>query len=127
MHMETFRRLRKHPRSRPLLRPESNPAENAFVAPHEFAEEASMTLQVNLSCENFHAWDPCFLDLALVPVRVHQFAGLDTAFSKPLRKRDGTIITRTDCTSSVGVDALPEVLFAFGHFTNLVLNEAKDL
>src|SRR5262249_31405951 len=115
MYMETFCRVRKHPRSRPLLRPEANPAENAFVVPHKFAEEASMTLRVNLSCENFHARDPCFLDLALVPVCGHQFASLDTRLSKLLRKRHGTIISRTDCSSSVGIDALPEILFALFH------------
>jgi hypothetical protein len=86
-----------------------------------------MALRVNLSCENFHARDPCFLDLALAPVRGQQLAGLDTPLSKLLHKRHGAIITRTDCASSIRVDTLPEALFAFGHFTNLILSEAKNL
>ena len=64
MHMETFCRVCKHPRSRPLLRPEANLRENPFVPPHQFAKETAVTLWVNLSRENFHAWDPRVFNLA---------------------------------------------------------------
>ena len=43
-------------------------AENAFVAPDKFAEESPMTLRVNLSRKNFHARNPRFIDIALLPV-----------------------------------------------------------
>jgi hypothetical protein len=81
MYVETFCRVPKHSRSRPLLRPKANPCQDSFVAPHKFAKESPMRLRVNLSSENFHARNPCFLEVALVPVRRHQLGSLDTALS----------------------------------------------
>src|SRR5947199_5181416 len=81
MHVETFCRVPKHSRSRPLLRPKRNRCQDSFVAPHKFAKESSMRLRVNLSRENFHARNPCVLDLALIPIRRQQLASLDTALS----------------------------------------------
>src|SRR4029450_3678885 len=71
MHMEAFSRDSKHARRRPLLRPETNPRENPFVAPHKLPEAPTMPLRVNSSRENFHARYPGFFDVALVLVGGH--------------------------------------------------------
>ena len=84
--METFCGVRKHPRSRPLLRPEANLRENAFVAPHKFAKGSPVTLGVNLSQEDFHPRDPGLLYLALVPVRSHKFTCIHSSFRQLVRK-----------------------------------------
>jgi hypothetical protein len=68
MHVKPLGSPRKHSRSRPLLRPEANLRENAFVAPYKFAKKSTVPLRVNFSRENFHAWDPSFLYLALAPI-----------------------------------------------------------
>src|SRR5438034_147161 len=115
MHVETLRSVRKHPRSRPLLRPESDPAENAFVAPHEFAKKSSVTLRVNPSRENFYARNPRLFDFALLHVCVHKFGGLDASPSKLLRKRGGAIVASAQCVLSARVDALPQIFFALAH------------
>ena len=74
MHVKTLGSSRKHPRSRPLLGPETNLRENAFVAPYKFAKKSTVPLRVNFSRENFNAWDPSFLNLALAPIRSREFA-----------------------------------------------------
>ena len=74
MHVKTLGSSRKHPRSRPLLGPETNPRENAFLAPYKFAEKSTVPLRVNFSRENFHARNPSILNLALTPIRSGEFA-----------------------------------------------------
>ena len=66
-----------------------------------------MTLRVNLSCENFHPWDPRFLVLALRPVRNQQFAGLNAPLCKLLRKRPTAIIAGLECLLSRRINSLP--------------------
>src|SRR4029077_18785038 len=97
MDVETFRSRRKHTRSRPLLRPQANPRENSFVAPHKFPEAPTMTLRVNFSRENFHARYPGFFDLALVLVGDHEFARVHASLRQFLRERCCAIITRGEC------------------------------
>ena len=75
-----------------------------------------MTLRVNLSCENFHPWDPCFLVLALRPVRNQQFAGLNAPLCKLLRKRPAAIIAGGRRAAGARINALPKIFFALGHF-----------
>jgi hypothetical protein len=115
MHVETLRSVRKHPRSRPLLRPESNPAKNAFVAPHELPKKSSVTLGINRSRENFHARNPRVFDFALLHVCVHKFSGLDPSPSQLLRKRGGAIVASAQSVLSAQVDALPKIFFALAH------------
>jgi hypothetical protein len=57
-----------------LLGPETNPCENAFVAPHEFAKKTTVPLRVNFSRENFNARNPSILNLAPAPIRSREFA-----------------------------------------------------
>jgi hypothetical protein len=57
-----------------LLGPETNPRENAFVAPHKFAKRSTVPLRVNFSRENFNARDPSILNLAPAPIRSREFA-----------------------------------------------------
>jgi hypothetical protein len=59
--------------------PEANPRENAFVAPHEFAKKSTVPLRVNFSGENFHAWNPRVLNLALAAIRSGEVAGVYAA------------------------------------------------
>src|SRR6478735_8294156 len=86
MHVETFRRVREHPRSRPLLWPETDPSENPFVAPHKFPEAPTMSLRVNFSCEDFHARYPGFFDLALAFVGSHESARVHASLGQFLRE-----------------------------------------
>ena len=116
MHVETFYRVCEHPRSRPLLWPEANLRENPFVAPHKFAKEPPVPLRVNLSWENFHAWDPGFFDVTLVPVRGHKFNGVQASSRKLLCERCAPIITGLECILRAGVDALPKIFFVLAHF-----------
>jgi hypothetical protein len=116
MHMETFCRVCKHPRSRPLLGPEADPRENPFVASHKFTEESAVTLWVNLSKEDFHTGDPGLLDLPLVPVRSHKFVGIHTSSRKLLCERCGVIVAGLKRILSSGVDPLPKIFFVLGHF-----------
>src|SRR6478752_7255032 len=106
MHMETFRRVCEHPRSRPLLRPQADPSENPLVAPHKFPEAPTMTLRVNSSCENFHARYPCFFDLTPVLVGGHEFARVHASLRQFLRERCRVIITRAECVLGARVDPL---------------------
>src|SRR5436190_16315335 len=125
MYVETFFGVPKHSRSRPLLRPKANTRKNPFVAPYKFAEESAMTLWVNLSCENFQAWDRCFFDPALRPVRGQQFAGLNAPLSKLLRKRRTAIIASGQRAAGARINALPKIFFSLGHETNVILSEPK--
>jgi hypothetical protein len=86
MHVKTFRREREHSRSRPLLRPQANPSENSFVAPHKFPEAPTMTLRVNFSREDFHARYPGFFDLALAFVGRHEVARVHASLRQFLRE-----------------------------------------
>ena len=79
MHVKTFGGRRKHARSRPLFRPQPDLFENPFVASDKFAKASTMALRINLSRENFHARYPRIFDLALIPVRGHELAGVDPA------------------------------------------------
>src|SRR6476661_10223181 len=115
MYVETFRRVREHLRSRPLLRPQTDPSENPFVAPHKFPEAPTMTLRINFSRENFHARYPDFFDLTLVLVGGHEFARVHASLRQFLRERCRAIITRRECILGARVDPLPEICFPLGH------------
>jgi hypothetical protein len=121
MHVETFSRGRKHARSRPLLRPQSNPRENPFIAPHQFPEAPTMPLRVNLSRENFHARYPSFFHIALILVRGHEFARVHASLRQLLRERCRAIITRCECVLTRRINPLPEICFALGHLPNVIL------
>jgi hypothetical protein len=56
--------------------PKSNPRENAFVAPYKLAKNSTVPLWVNFSRKNFNARDPRVLNLALVPIRSCEIAGV---------------------------------------------------
>src|SRR5438874_12030108 len=126
MHVKTFRSVRKPSRSRPLLRPQPNTRKNPFVAPYKFAEEPSMTLRVNLSRVDFHAWDRCFLDPALRPVRGHKFAGVHPSLRNLLRKRRTAIIASGQRAAGARINALPKIFFALGHSTLLVMSSEVE-
>src|SRR5207249_10995187 len=97
MHMKTFCRVCKHPRSRPLLRPQTNTRENSFVAAHKLTKDSPMTLRINLSGENFHTRNPSFIDVALLPIRGQKLGGLDASLRELLRKRARAIVASAQC------------------------------
>jgi hypothetical protein len=110
-----------------LLRPQADPRENPFVTPNKFAEAPTMTLWVNFSREDFHAWNPSFFDLALVFIGNHKFARVYASLGQFLRKRFRAVITGGEGALSGRVDPVPEISFAISHFTNVILSEAKNL
>src|SRR5437763_15543029 len=107
MHVEPLCRVREHPRSRPLLRPKANLRENPFVASDKFAKQSSVPLRMNFSRENFHAWDPGFLNLTLVAVRADKFTGVQAPSRKCLCEIYTRILTRLECFVSTRILATP--------------------
>src|SRR5690349_3720174 len=107
MHVEAFRRRRKHARSRPLLRPQPDACENPFLASDEFTKKSAMSLWINLSRKNFHTRYPGFFDLALGFVGGHKFAGIYPSLCQLLREGCDAIITAGKCTLCTGFNALP--------------------
>ena len=94
MHMETFCALRKHPRARPLLRPQANSGENAVIATAEFAEGTTVALRMNFSRENFYPRYPGVLYFAPVSIRSSKLACIHTTRTKLLCERlHGVIAT----------------------------------
>src|SRR5256886_5483120 len=85
MHVKALGSSRKHPRSGPLLGPQANPRENAFLPPYKFAKKSTVPLRVNLSRENFNARDPSILDLTLAPIRSREFARVHPSDRKSTR------------------------------------------
>ena len=79
MNVKTFRGLREHPRGRPLRGPETDPREQAFIAPDKFAERAAMPLRINRARKNLHAGNPGFANLRRRFDPRPQFSGLDAA------------------------------------------------
>ncbi|PYJ87099.1 MAG: hypothetical protein DME70_07010 [Verrucomicrobia bacterium] len=72
MNVKPFCRLREHPGIRPLRVPKPDPLKDAFVAPDKFAEDATMTLMMNLSRENLHARDSGIAHVRRSVVARHQ-------------------------------------------------------
>jgi hypothetical protein len=109
MHMKSLRALCKHARGRPLLRPEANPRENPFVAPHKFAEAPTVTLRMNFSWKNFHARNPRALYLWPRTVCRRELAGINTGIRDALRQRACLIIARSEGVSRFIAQAGPQV------------------
>src|SRR3954447_13424224 len=104
MDVKTFRRVRKHPRSRPLLRPQADPRENPFIMPNKFPKTPTMTLRINFSREDFHARNPGLFDLGLAFVGGHQLARVQSALRQFLRARCGAIIASAEGALGAGID-----------------------
>src|ERR1700760_1128478 len=99
MHVKALSSPRKHTCSRPLVGPEANLRENAFVPSYKFAKKPTLPLRVNFSRENFYAWNPSFLNLLLAPIRPCQFPCVDTSLRKLLSKRCNAVILSVEGAS----------------------------
>jgi hypothetical protein len=78
--------VRKHARSRPLLRPQADPSENPFVAPHKFPEAPTMIAAGEFFARKFPRPVSSFFDLALVLVGGHEFARVHASLRQFLRE-----------------------------------------
>jgi hypothetical protein len=111
----------KHTRSRPLRGPQPHLRQNAFIPPYKFAKKPTLPLRVNLSRENFNAWNPGFFNFFLAPIRGGQFAGIHASSGKFLSKRSRAIILRVERASHTRVDTLPKIFFVPAHSVEPVL------
>jgi hypothetical protein len=98
--------------------PEPNLRKNAFVAPHKFAKESAVPLRVDLSRENFDAWNPSFLNFALASIRSSERARVYASLRKLVRERCCVVISGVYTSSCAGINALPKISFLLVHFIN---------
>src|SRR6266481_4870560 len=125
MNMKALGGVGEHARGGPLLWPELETPQHAFIPAGQFPEQSTLPLHMDGAREHFDAGNPDRPQGAAV--RRHNLTRFHAPAGQPFCQRRSSIVPRPQCGNGGGLQAAPNIFPGFFHFVAAMYDRRSQI